>query len=97
MYQTYYKSPIGILEIVASDKGIVSVNFVKKAKTNKHSVLTKKCSSQLKEYFARKRKRFDVPILISGTNWQVRVYTELSKVPFSHIISYQDLAQAVIA
>ena len=92
MYQTYYKSPIGILEIVADDKALLLINFVKKAKPSKVNAITKKCGMQLKEYFAGKRKSFDIPIKITGSPWQVRTCFELSRVPYGAIISYQDLA-----
>ncbi|MBT6691604.1 methylated-DNA--[protein]-cysteine S-methyltransferase [Candidatus Parcubacteria bacterium] len=93
MHKAYYKSPIGILEIVANNKGITAISFVKiKSNNSKSNALITRCIVQLKEYFSGQRKTFDVPIVIEGTEWQVRVWTELTKIPFGSIIAYQDLA-----
>ena len=95
MSQAYLKSPMGVLEIVADDKNILAVNFVKKSKQDTSNALTKQCVAQLKEYFAGRRKIFDLPIKLSGTVWQQAVYLVLSKVPYASIISYADLATMV--
>lgn len=92
IYTSYLKSPIGILEILANEKNILAINFVKKIGKSKNNTLTSKCVVQLKQYFAGKRQKFDLPIKIDGTLWQNRVYLALSKVPYGSIISYQDLA-----
>lgn len=91
-YKNYYKSPIGFLEIVADDNHILEINFVKTKKRSKNNTLTSKCVVQLREYFAGKRKKFDLPIKITGSPWQTRTCFELTKVPYGCIISYQDLA-----
>lgn len=91
-YNSYLKSQIGILEIVANNQNILAINFVKKIKQEKDNTLSKKCVVQLKEYFEGKRKTFDVPIKLSGTIWQNLVWQKLSQIPYGHIISYKDLA-----
>ena len=54
--------------------------------TNKHfDVLAK----QLKEYFEKKRKHFDVPLQIPGTEFQGKVWNELMKIPFGSTRSYR--------
>jgi len=94
MYQASYRSPLGILEITANDKEILAIDFVtKKNKSNRHNALIKKCIVQLEQYFAGQRKTFDLPIFIGGTDWQVRVWTELKKIGFGSVISYHDLAR----
>jgi methylated-DNA-[protein]-cysteine S-methyltransferase len=47
---------------------------------------------QLKEYFSGERKQFDLPLEIEGTEFQKRVWNELSKIPYGRTISYKDLA-----
>ncbi len=47
---------------------------------------------QLKEYFTGERKQFDLPLEIEGTEFQKRVWNELSKIPYGRTISYKDLA-----
>ncbi len=91
-YNSYFKSPLGVLEIVADDNYILTINFVKNIKKETNNALSKKCVVQLKEYFSGKRKSFDLPIKILGSPWQTRACLEASKIPYAGVISYQDLA-----
>ena len=52
-------------------------------------------ASQLFEYFAGKRKRFDLPLAPEGTEFQLRVWEELQRIPFGERISYGDLARRI--
>jgi methylated-DNA-[protein]-cysteine S-methyltransferase len=91
-YRIYFKSPIGFLEIIADDKNILAINFKKQAKNNNSNALSKRCVVELKEYFSGTRKKFTVPIRLSGTPWQQKVWLALSQVPYGATISYVDLA-----
>ena len=48
---------------------------------------------QLKEYFAGKRREFDLPLQMAGTEFQQRVWRELTKIPFGETRSYGQLAK----
>jgi methylated-DNA-[protein]-cysteine S-methyltransferase len=48
---------------------------------------------QLKEYFAGKRREFDLPLRMEGTEFQQRVWRELIKIPFGETRSYGQLAK----
>ena len=48
--------------------------------------------NQLREYFEHKRKVFDLPMEIIGTDFQKRVWKELLKIPYGETISYKELA-----
>ena len=48
--------------------------------------------SQLKEYFKGKRKEFDLPLEIEGTDFHKKVWNELLKIPYGKTISYKELA-----
>jgi methylated-DNA-[protein]-cysteine S-methyltransferase len=48
---------------------------------------------QLKEYFAGKRREFDLPLRMDGTEFQQRVWGELSRIPFGETRSYGQLAK----
>ncbi|MDP3832259.1 MAG: methylated-DNA--[protein]-cysteine S-methyltransferase [Ignavibacteriaceae bacterium] len=48
--------------------------------------------TQLKEYFAGQRKKFSVKVDLSGTQFQLRVWKELTKIPYGKTISYKQLA-----
>ena len=57
------------------------------------SNVIEKAAGQLDEYFAGKRKVFDVPLLFAGTEFQKAVWNELLKIPFGGIISYAEMAK----
>jgi methylated-DNA-[protein]-cysteine S-methyltransferase len=48
---------------------------------------------QLKEYFAGARQEFDLPLSATGTDFQKRVWRELTKIPFGQTRSYGQLAK----
>ncbi|WPU65185.1 methylated-DNA--[protein]-cysteine S-methyltransferase [Peredibacter starrii] len=98
--QQYYqkiKSPIGELHLVANDKALMYLGFKNLGwdavkKSNPIIELTK---TQLQEYFEGKRKKFDVPFSLAGTEFQNTVWNTLAKIPFGKTWSYQQMAEAV--
>lgn len=59
------------------------------------SEVIEKAGKQLDEFFARKRKEFDVPLLFVGTDFQKTVWNELLKIPFGKTISYGEMARRI--
>lgn len=51
--------------------------------------------SQLHSYFAGERQTFDVALQPAGTPFQLRVWAELSRIPYGETISYGELARRV--
>lgn len=51
--------------------------------------------SELAEYFAGRRRSFDVPLRTPGTDFQMRVWEELRRIPYGTTTSYGRLAIAV--
>lgn len=51
--------------------------------------------SQLDEYFAGKRRDFDVPLLFVGTDFQKKVWNELLNIPFGRTVSYGEMAAKI--
>ncbi|MDQ6697098.1 MAG: methylated-DNA--[protein]-cysteine S-methyltransferase [Actinomycetota bacterium] len=51
--------------------------------------------SQLDSYFAGEREVFDVSLRPVGTPFQLRVWAELSRIPYGETISYGELARRV--
>ena len=50
---------------------------------------------QLDEFFAGKRKVFDLPLLFVGTDFQKKVWRELLNIPFGETISYKEMARRI--
>ena len=95
---------IGELAICEENGKIVLVNVVKtkedieemaKNSIQKETSLIKNTKQQLDEYFAGKRKKFDIPIKLEGTDFQIKVWKELLKIPYGETCSYLDIAKRI--
>jgi methylated-DNA-[protein]-cysteine S-methyltransferase len=51
--------------------------------------------SQLEEYFQGLRKRFDLPIRLQGTPFQVEVWSALLEIPFGRTSTYGQVAGSI--
>ncbi|WP_018665314.1 methylated-DNA--[protein]-cysteine S-methyltransferase [Weizmannia acidiproducens] len=96
MAVTCMDSPVGPLTIVADCRGVMSICFGEKAGIHEdgHPVL-RQAVRELREYFEKKRKHFDVPVVLEGTAFQVAVWSQLKKIPFGETRSYTDIAAAI--
>jgi methylated-DNA-[protein]-cysteine S-methyltransferase len=93
----YYQSPIGTLEITGTEAGVVGIRFLNDmpaAVPKIHPALAT-CVQQLDEYFEGNRREFTVPLQLSGTGFQQRVWAELLKIPFGVTRSYLEVAEAL--
>ncbi|MHC0431931.1 methylated-DNA--[protein]-cysteine S-methyltransferase [Streptomyces sp. O3] len=52
-------------------------------------------AEQLRAYFARELKEFDLPLRLDGTPFQRRVWAGLLEIPYGEIRSYGELAEAL--
>lgn len=59
------------------------------------SEVIEKAVEQLDEFFAERRREFDVPLLFVGTDFQKTVWNELLKIPFGKTISYGEMARRI--
>jgi methylated-DNA-[protein]-cysteine S-methyltransferase len=46
---------------------------------------------EIGEYFDKERTEFNIPLVFSGTDFQVKVWEALLEIPYGKTISYQDL------
>lgn len=51
--------------------------------------------TQLDEYFAGRRREFDVPMLFVGTDFQTKVWECLLTIPYGETISYGEMARKI--
>jgi methylated-DNA-[protein]-cysteine S-methyltransferase len=56
---------------------------------------TSRVCRQVSDYFAGKRKSFDLPLAPNGTAFQQSVWTALQQIPFGETRSYGELAAAL--
>lgn len=86
-------SPIGMLQIVGSDKGIRQVLYQDASIANDTiPECLCECVNQLGEYFKGTRKQFSLRLDPEGTDFQLKVWDQLLTIPYSKTISYVELA-----
>ena len=106
MFYKIYNFKIGKILIVEDENYIVRVKIlneesytldekISKFVIKKETPLIKKTKLELMEYFDGKRKIFDIPIKLDGTDFQVKVWKELLKLPYGEICSYLDIAKKI--
>lgn len=59
------------------------------------SEVIKQAALELDEYFAGRRRTFDVPLLFAGTDFQKTVWTELLNIPYGQTASYAEIARRI--
>lgn len=62
---------------------------------NGDSPVLDQAERELQEYFAGERKTFDVPIHLAGTEFQMRVWEHLLRIPYGKTASYLEVAAAL--
>lgn len=58
-------------------------------------ILPDRAVSQLDEYFEGKRKQFDIPLYLYGTEFQCRVWNALRHIPYGMTVSYKNVAETM--
>lgn len=92
-FTQYYPSPAGLLEIIASESQITSINFVLNKEEENPNEITILCQQQLQEYFEGGRKHFDLPLKPKGTEFQQRVWAQLQTIPYGEVTNYLEMAR----
>lgn len=87
------KAPIGLLEITATDEAIVGVKLANHGENVEGNDLAQKCKTELEEYFAGKRKNFDLPLAGEGTDFQKQVWEQLQRIPYGQTRTYGEIAK----
>lgn len=88
-YTDYMTSPLGVIKIKASKNGITGIEFTSQKKLPSLGCrLTEQCIVELAEYFAGRRKIFNLPLDHKGTDFQNSVWSALQDIIFSETISY---------
>jgi len=95
IYNAYFKSPIGILEIKSSATHILSIEFVEESDFEKQQIndLIHDCILQLTAYFSHQLHQFELPLAFNGSAFQNKVWKELQQIPFSTTCSYLQFAK----
>ncbi len=103
IYTKYINSPLGELEISATEQYLTSILFVeakkkpspRKVETDFMPAIIEEYVSQITEYFAGTRKDFDLKIQHVGTDFQKHVWEKLETIPYGKTISYLELSRRI--
>ena len=94
MHKSLYASPIGKIKIEAEKDIITRICFTYNSEiVEKPNETTIECKRQFEEYFAGKRKKFDIKYKMDGTEFQCKVWKELEKIPYGETVTYKDIAE----
>ena len=101
-YYTFANTPAGEVLLVGNSEtvsGIYWKIFKRLPKIQKDWVENKDIFAgaikELDEYFKGTRTSFDFKIAVEGTDFQKKVWNQLSKIPFGKTVSYADIAKAI--
>lgn len=98
------ESPIGPLTLVVTDDALRAIHFPEQrhphptqrvdvvTDTSTHPVL-ERTASQLEEYFAGDRQKFDLPLAPTGTPFQLAAWQALTAIPYGVTVSYGEQAR----
>ena len=90
-------SPIGRLELLERDGALVAIRFDAAADGSPGTLrvgspLLQDARAQLGEYFAGRRRVFELPLRPRGTEFQLRVWAALAEVPWGTTTTYGRIA-----
>jgi AraC family transcriptional regulator of adaptative response/methylated-DNA-[protein]-cysteine methyltransferase len=108
---TSLDSPVGPLLAGATDEGICLLEFAEPSRqkaqlaalrrhfgsaveSGRHELIDQ-LAEELAEYFGGVRREFRVPLVLTGTPFQRRVWEQLQSIPYGETRSYADIAAAV--
>lgn len=92
-----FSYPMGVVEVIWEGEQLASLSF-------RNSSYPKRLPEfgfqlhhikQLQEYFAGKRRAFDIDFLWRGTDFELSVWKATEKIPFGKVCSYADIARAI--
>ncbi|MFD2563684.1 methylated-DNA--[protein]-cysteine S-methyltransferase [Aquimarina rubra] len=96
MATIFIETPLGITSITGDENGITKISITEdsqKAPSKEIPDTLKEAVIQLQDYFEGKRNEFTIKLNPSGTDFQKKVWTELSKIPFGKTVTYLDIAK----
>lgn len=102
MYYCYLDTPIGELLLAGEEGALSMIGFPKGSMRREPEAdwifnekpLANACI-QLNEYFAGRRKEFDLPLKLNGTEFQVSVLEALQDIPYGKTTSYGEIAKRI--
>ncbi len=99
MFDTGY---IGVLTLVGDEAGLRHIEFEEKKHPiaisdawQKNTKFFAPVKAQLRAYFKRDLKQFDLALAPVGTPFQLKVWQALRDIPYGELVSYKAIAEAI--
>lgn len=99
---TAFETPLGRMLAIAEDGALASLDFTDAKyvrlieagwREDPRSPPLRECARQIGDYFARRRRAFELPLAPRGTEFQRRVWREIARIPYGATIAYSELAK----
>ena len=101
----YLESPVGVLEITEDESGICGLSFCSMENGElsvtedgipvEETALLAEAKRQLQEYFEGKRRKFELPLSLYGTEFQKKDWQALLQISYGETRSYGEIARAI--
>jgi methylated-DNA-[protein]-cysteine S-methyltransferase len=97
-------TPVGRLKLIASDQGLAAILWendplgrvrLKVVGEDPDHPVLKEAERQLGDYFAGRRKAFDLELDFAGTEFQKKVWAALLTIPFGETRTYSEIAAQI--
>ena len=102
VYYCYAQTPIGELLLAGDEEGLSTIGFPRgpmRREPEPDWIFNEKplaaACTQLREYFAGERRDFELPLKLSGTDFQVRVLHALQEIPYGETVTYGEIARRI--
>jgi AraC family transcriptional regulator, regulatory protein of adaptative response / methylated-DNA-[protein]-cysteine methyltransferase len=111
LHLTRIMTPLGPMMAAATDKALCLVEFADRRmlelqlrRVRKHfnafflpasNPILERLMDELEKYFAGKLRRFTVPVVVPGSEFQQSVWRKLGEIPYGRTVSYKDIAAAL--
>ena len=97
---TVIASPVGPLYLVATEAGLTELRFLAQPHDGRAvptapgagGEILREAELQLADYFAGRRRSFELPLAPSGTEFQLATWQELRTILYGETLSYGELA-----
>lgn len=112
VYCTSFDSRIGRIYVASTERGVCKISVPRESRKDFFEWLKEHCDvenvidnrarnkeviDQLTRYFNGKLAKFTCSVDLIGTPFQIRIWKELSKIPYGTTITYKHLAKRVSA
>ena|SRR3989344_2075652 len=94
-YDAVIATPVGRVGVMVRDGALVDVAFLGKSAAlhAPRTDMARRACRQIRSYFSNSRHSFHIPLKLSGTAFQQRVWRALRRIPAGRTLSYGKLAR----